>query len=97
MTGRKAKYLIGAAIIVVAVGGLIYSGVKESVVYFYTPTASTAGGPPSAVHTIPSASQPRLRVPPSAAVLRSRRRGVHSGREGGDEHAPSGGSDGDRR
>jgi cytochrome c-type biogenesis protein CcmE len=42
MTGRKAKYLIGAAIIVVAVGGLIYSGVKESVVYFYTPTEITA-------------------------------------------------------
>jgi putative nucleotidyltransferase with HDIG domain len=62
-----------------------------------TPTAPTADALPSGVQTMPSASQPRLRVPPSAAVLRSRRRGVHSGREGGDEHAPSGGSDGDRR
>ena len=42
MMRRKAKYLIGAAIIVLAVGGLIYSSVKESVVYFYTPTEVTA-------------------------------------------------------
>ncbi len=38
MKRRKTKYLIGAAVILVAVGALIYTGVKGSVVYFYTPS-----------------------------------------------------------
>lgn len=38
MKGRKLKYLLGGAIVVAAVAGLIYSGVKESMVYFYTPS-----------------------------------------------------------
>jgi cytochrome c-type biogenesis protein CcmE len=42
MTRRKTKYLIGAAVILLAVGALIYTGVKGSVVYFYTPTEVAA-------------------------------------------------------
>lgn len=42
MERRKTKYLIGAAVILVAVGALIYTGVKGSVVYFYTPTEVVA-------------------------------------------------------
>ncbi len=38
MKGRKLKYLVAAAIVAAALGGLVYSGVKESVVYFYTPS-----------------------------------------------------------
>jgi cytochrome c-type biogenesis protein CcmE len=40
MTRRKVKwkYIVGGAIVVAALVGLIYSGVKESMVYFYTPS-----------------------------------------------------------
>jgi cytochrome c-type biogenesis protein CcmE len=38
MTGRKLKYAIAGGIVLAAVAGLIYSGVQESMVYFYTPT-----------------------------------------------------------
>ncbi len=38
MKGRKLKYLIAGAIVLAALAGLVYSGVKESLVYFYTPT-----------------------------------------------------------
>lgn len=42
------KFLLGAAIIVASVGGLIYQGVKETGVYFLTPSelaAKTAADP----------------------------------------------------
>ncbi len=38
MKGRRVKYLIGGVIVLGALFGLIYSGVKQSVVYFYTPS-----------------------------------------------------------
>jgi cytochrome c-type biogenesis protein CcmE len=38
MTGRRTKYLIAGGIVLAALAGLVYSGVKESMVYFYTPT-----------------------------------------------------------
>ena len=38
MKGPKLKYLVGGAIVIAALLGLVYSGVKESAVYFYTPT-----------------------------------------------------------
>ena len=38
MKGPKPKYLVGGAIVIAALVGLVYSGVKESAVYFYTPT-----------------------------------------------------------
>jgi cytochrome c-type biogenesis protein CcmE len=38
MKGRKVKYLIAGGIVLAALGGLVFSGVKESMVYFYTPT-----------------------------------------------------------
>jgi len=38
MRGRKLKYLVAGAIVVAAVVGLIYSGVRDSMVYFYTPS-----------------------------------------------------------
>ncbi|MEK7220675.1 MAG: cytochrome c maturation protein CcmE [candidate division NC10 bacterium] len=38
MKGRKLKYLLAGGIVVAALAGMIYSGVKESMVYFYTPT-----------------------------------------------------------
>jgi cytochrome c-type biogenesis protein CcmE len=38
MTGRKVKYLVAGGIVLAALAGLVYSGVKESMVYFYTPT-----------------------------------------------------------
>ena len=34
----RLKYFVGGAIVVAALGGLVYSGVKQSAVYFYTPT-----------------------------------------------------------
>jgi cytochrome c-type biogenesis protein CcmE len=37
MTRRK-KYLLAGLIVLGALGGLIYSGVQQSMVYFYTPT-----------------------------------------------------------
>ena len=38
MTGRKLKYLVAGVIVVGALVGLIYSGVRDSIVYFYTPS-----------------------------------------------------------
>ena len=38
MKRRKLKYLLAGGIVVAALVGMIYSGVKESMVYFYTPT-----------------------------------------------------------
>ena len=38
MKRPKLKYLVGGAIVIAALAGLVYSGVKESAVYFYTPT-----------------------------------------------------------
>jgi len=38
MKGRKLKYIVAGAIVLAALLGLIYSGVKESAVYFYTPS-----------------------------------------------------------
>ncbi len=38
MKRRRVKYLIGGVIVLGALFGLIYSGVKQSVVYFYTPS-----------------------------------------------------------
>jgi cytochrome c-type biogenesis protein CcmE len=38
MNGRRLKYVIAGVIVLAAVAGLVYSGVKESMVYFYTPT-----------------------------------------------------------
>ena len=38
MRGRRLKYLIAGGIVAAALVGLVYSGVKESVVYFYTPS-----------------------------------------------------------
>lgn len=38
MKGRKVKYLVAGGIVLAALAGLVYSGVKESMVYFYTPT-----------------------------------------------------------
>ena len=41
MKGKRAKYLIAGVIILGALAGLVYSGVKESMVYFYTPSELT--------------------------------------------------------
>ena len=38
MTGRKPKYLVAGLIVVGALVGLVYSGVRDSMVYFYTPS-----------------------------------------------------------
>jgi cytochrome c-type biogenesis protein CcmE len=38
MRGRKLKYLVAGVIVVGALLGLIYSGVRDSMVYFYTPS-----------------------------------------------------------
>ena len=38
MKGRNVKYLIAGGIVLAALAGLVYSGVKDSMVYFYTPT-----------------------------------------------------------
>jgi cytochrome c-type biogenesis protein CcmE len=38
MKGRKVKYLIAGGIVLAALALLVYSGAKESMVYFYTPT-----------------------------------------------------------
>jgi cytochrome c-type biogenesis protein CcmE len=42
MSRRKVKYLVSAVVVLAAVGGLVYSGVQQSVVYFYTPTEINA-------------------------------------------------------
>ena len=41
MKGKRAKYLIAGVIILGALAGLVYSGMKESMVYFYTPSELT--------------------------------------------------------
>jgi cytochrome c-type biogenesis protein CcmE len=38
MKGKKLKYVVAGVIVLGALVGLIYSGVKESMVYFYTPS-----------------------------------------------------------
>jgi len=38
MHGKKLKYVVAGVIVLGALVGLIYSGVKESMVYFYTPS-----------------------------------------------------------
>lgn len=38
MKGRKKKYILAGVIVLAAVAGLVYSGVRQSLVYFYTPT-----------------------------------------------------------
>jgi cytochrome c-type biogenesis protein CcmE len=38
MKGRRLKYLVAGGIVLAALTGLVYSGVRESLVYFYTPT-----------------------------------------------------------
>ena len=38
MKGRGVKYLVAGVIVVAALVGLIYSGVRDSMVYFYTPS-----------------------------------------------------------
>jgi cytochrome c-type biogenesis protein CcmE len=38
MTGRRWKYLLAGLVVLAAVGGLVYSGVQEALVYFYTPS-----------------------------------------------------------
>ncbi|MFI5341321.1 MAG: cytochrome c maturation protein CcmE [Candidatus Methylomirabilales bacterium] len=38
MKGRKLKYIVAGMIVVGALVGLIYSGVRDSMVYFYTPS-----------------------------------------------------------
>jgi len=38
MKGRKLKYLVAGGIVLAALVGLVYSGMKESMVYFYTPS-----------------------------------------------------------
>ena len=38
MKGRRLKYVIAGGIVLAALAGLVYSGVRESMVYFYTPT-----------------------------------------------------------
>src|SRR5574337_874188 len=41
MRGRTVKYLVAGVIVVGALVGLIYSGVRDSMVYFYTPSELT--------------------------------------------------------
>ena len=38
MKGRRLKYIVAGVIVVGALVGLIYSGVRDSMVYFYTPS-----------------------------------------------------------
>jgi len=38
MKGRRLKYVIAGGIVLATLAGLVYSGAKESMVYFYTPT-----------------------------------------------------------
>ncbi|MBP1774418.1 MAG: ccmE, partial [candidate division NC10 bacterium] len=38
MKGRRLKYVIAGGIVLAALAGLVYSGAKESMVYFYTPS-----------------------------------------------------------
>ena len=38
MKGRKLKYVVAGVIVVGSLVGLIYTGVRDSMVYFYTPS-----------------------------------------------------------
>ena len=38
MKGGQVKFLVGGVIVAAALGGLVYSGVRDSMVYFYTPS-----------------------------------------------------------
>jgi len=38
MTGSRRKYLLAGGLVLAALGGLVYSGMREALVYFYTPT-----------------------------------------------------------
>jgi len=38
MRGWRVKFLVGGLIVAAALGGLVYSGVRDSMVYFYTPS-----------------------------------------------------------
>jgi cytochrome c-type biogenesis protein CcmE len=38
MTGGRVKFLVGGLIVAAALAGLVYSGVRDSMVYFYTPS-----------------------------------------------------------
>jgi cytochrome c-type biogenesis protein CcmE len=38
MKGWRVKFLVGGLIVAAALGGLVYSGVRDSMVYFYTPS-----------------------------------------------------------
>ena len=38
MKARQVKYLVAGAIVIAALVGLIYSGARDSMVYFYTPS-----------------------------------------------------------
>lgn len=42
MSRRRGKYLVAALVVLGAVAGLLYSGVRQSVVYFYTPSEVNA-------------------------------------------------------
>jgi cytochrome c-type biogenesis protein CcmE len=42
MQGKTLKYVVAGVIVLGALIGLIYSGVKESMVYFYTPSEMMA-------------------------------------------------------
>ena len=41
---RRGKLLVGSAVILAVLGGLILTGIRQSVVYFVTPTELRAGG-----------------------------------------------------
>jgi cytochrome c-type biogenesis protein CcmE len=38
MKSRRRKYLLAGGLVLVALAGLVYSGVQQAMVYFYTPT-----------------------------------------------------------
>ena len=38
MKGGRVKFLVGGLIVAAALAGLVYSGVRDSMVYFYTPS-----------------------------------------------------------
>jgi cytochrome c-type biogenesis protein CcmE len=42
MRGKRTKYLVAGGVVLAALVGLVYFGVRDSVVYFYTPTELAA-------------------------------------------------------